>query len=46
MVLVVALVLGGASGSALSGETQVLVDEELTAHGVGSGSQGEADDDD
>jgi hypothetical protein len=45
-VIAVAVALGGASGSALSGETQVLVDEELAAAGVGSGTKGKTDDDD
>lgn len=44
--LAVAFALGGASGSALSGEAQVLVDEELAAAGVGSGTKGKTDDDD
>lgn len=46
LMLAVAVVLGGASGSALSGETQVLVDEELAAAGVGSGTKSKTDDDD
>lgn len=46
LVAAVAVVLGGTSGSALAGETQVLVDEELAAAGVGSGTKGESDDDD
>lgn len=41
-----AVALSGTGGSALSGESQVLVDEELAAAGVGSGTQGETDDDD
>lgn len=44
--IAMALVLGGASGSALSGETQVLVDEEFAAAGVGSGTKGKTDNDD
>lgn len=39
-------VLSGAGGGTLSGESQVLVDEELAGAGVGSGAQSETDDDD
>lgn len=38
--------LSGAVSGTLSGESQVLVDEELAGGGVGSGAQSETDDDD
>lgn len=40
------VLLGGAGSGTLSGQSQVLVDEELAGAGVGSGAQSEADDDD
>jgi hypothetical protein len=43
---VAVVVLGGAGSGALSGESQVLVDDEFAADRVASGAQAETDDDD